>query len=134
MPWTWDSTKITFDQTCWTFDGANFCIDRGGSGYPAEHTGPRKSPYEFLDKVSLRAVKEVAEKVEAYKEEKREIDQEAIQAIVESMVDTWPQPEMRQAMDDNGFDEMEAIAAYKATIAKLIQEEDLALLLILASV
>jgi hypothetical protein len=28
--WTWDSTEITFDQTCWFFDGYNGCIVTGG--------------------------------------------------------------------------------------------------------
>ncbi len=23
--WTWDSTEITFDQECWTFDGLSEC-------------------------------------------------------------------------------------------------------------
>jgi hypothetical protein len=30
MSWTWDSTQITFDQTCWTFDGYNGCAWTGG--------------------------------------------------------------------------------------------------------
>ena len=25
MSWTWDQTDLTFDQTCWTFDGSNDC-------------------------------------------------------------------------------------------------------------
>ena len=31
--WTWDSTEITHDQTCWTYDGYDGCAqDTGGSG------------------------------------------------------------------------------------------------------
>ena len=131
--WTWDTSQLTFDQTCWTFDGANFCIDRGGGGYPAPHTGPRKSPYHFLDKISLRAVKECAEKVEAYKEAKKEINPETIEAIVSSMVDTWPKQEMAEAMELHQMSRDLAILAYKATLSKLIVDDDLALLLIIAS-
>ena len=28
--WTWDSTKIDFSQTCWTFDGSDNCNILGG--------------------------------------------------------------------------------------------------------
>ena len=32
--WTWDSTQITHDQTCWTYDGYNGCYSGGfGEGY-----------------------------------------------------------------------------------------------------
>ena len=33
MSWTWDSTEITHDQTCWTYDGYNGCsLPEGSSG------------------------------------------------------------------------------------------------------
>lgn len=25
MSWSWDTALLTFDQTCWTFDGYNDC-------------------------------------------------------------------------------------------------------------
>ena len=28
--WDWSSTEITFDQTCWAFDGSNNCAFTGG--------------------------------------------------------------------------------------------------------
>ena len=133
MAWSWDTTKLTFDQTCWTFDGSNACIDRGGGGYPAAHTGPRKSPYQFLDRLPIRAVKEVAKKVEQYKKESPELDQAAIDSIVGAMVDTWPKLEMKEAMEHHGLDEDLAILAYRETLSQLIIDDDLAIILILAS-
>lgn len=30
--WTFDNTAITYDQTCWTWDGSNSCFANAGGG------------------------------------------------------------------------------------------------------
>ena len=124
--WTWDSTEIDFSQTCWTFDGSNNCQIMAGSGYPViiYHTLP------------IETVKEVAKKVKKYQkvEKKRVISPEAIKAIVEVMVDTWSKDDMQQKMDMYHITRDRAIESYKKTIRLLIQDEDLSLILILASI
>lgn len=126
--WTADSTQITADQTCWTADGYNGC-DGGhaGSGYPV-------IIYETLPEKTLKTI---VEKVKKYQEiEKQElISPEAIEAIAESMADTWKQEEMQGKMKLHGISQERAILSYKKTIESLINnEEDLVLILILASI
>ena len=40
MSWTFDSTKITYDQTCWTWDGDNNCSLVSGAGSGVRQAGP----------------------------------------------------------------------------------------------
>jgi len=46
MSWTWDTTSLTFDQTCWTFDGTNTCFPEAppaaGGGDGGAERRPRK--------------------------------------------------------------------------------------------
>ena len=122
--WTADSTQITADQTCWTADGYNGC-DRsfGGSGYPVVI-------YETLP---VKTLKTLERKVKKY-QEKQELTPQAIEAIVETMADTWTQKDMKQKMELHGIDAPTAIESYKQTIKLLINDDDLSLILILASI
>ena len=48
--WTWDSTKITHDQTCWTYDGYNGCdIITGGGGITTDLVRANKDDRDMLD-------------------------------------------------------------------------------------
>lgn len=42
MSWTWDTTELTCDQTCWTYDGYNGCAVEPpvGGGYPLTYREP----------------------------------------------------------------------------------------------
>ena len=33
MAWTWDTTQITHDQTCWTYDGFNGCVGGASAAF-----------------------------------------------------------------------------------------------------
>lgn len=46
MSWTWDNNIITFDQTCWTFDGSNTCPRGHYPGYPKEYTRVRRDSFK----------------------------------------------------------------------------------------
>ena len=62
--WTWDSTEIFFDQTCWTFDGYNGCtpVRKGGS---TGRRGPvRKRIREPSDDFIMRRRREEQELVD----------------------------------------------------------------------
>lgn len=124
--WTWDSTQITHDQTCWTYDGYNGCGSYAGSGYPV-------IIYETLP---AETVKTVVKKVKKYQklEKKKEISPEAIEAIVEAMVDTWKQKDMQQKMETYNLTSERAIESYRQTIKLLINDDDLSLIIILASI
>lgn len=124
--WTADSTQITADQTCWTADGYNGCGSYAGAGYPV-------IIYETLPE---KTIKKVVKKVREYKEIEQTsvISQQAIDSIVDAMVGDWSQQDMLQKMDVYDLTEDMAIIAYETTIRHLITEdEDLAFLLILAS-
>jgi len=87
----------------------------------------------IYDTLPVKTVEKVARKVEKYKEAKRELNPENIKAIVDSMVDTWPKAEMLDKMETHHIGKDLAILSYKATLSRLIVDDDLALLLIIAS-
>ena len=124
--WTWDSTEIDFSQTCWTFDGSNNCQIMAGSGYPVV----------IYRSLPIETVKKVAKKVRKYQkvEKKKEISPEAINNIVEVMVETWSKDDMQQKMEMYHLTRERAIESYKKTIRLLINDEELSLILILASI
>ena len=92
--------------------------------------------------ISQKSIKKLAKKVKKYqkaqktdkKTEQKAVSVEAINAIVETMVDTWPKAEMLEKMQDYDLNEYEAIIAYKRTLTHFLREEDLALILILANI
>lgn len=52
MGWSWDSTAITHDQTCWTYDGYNGCVTisppAGGGGRQITFTPySREDPVDY---------------------------------------------------------------------------------------
>jgi RPA family protein len=129
--WTWDSTKIDFSQTCWTFDGYQNCIGHAGAGHP----------WIIYDEIPVKTVKEVAKKVKKYqkkekktKEVTKTISPESIQAIVDVMAESWKQEEMQKKMEHYRISQEVAIESYKQTIRLLIEDEDLSLILIFASI
>ena len=85
------------------------------------------------DELPKKTVQKLSKKVEKYALEKRVIDQDAIDEIVNTMVVAWEKKEIQLKMDKYRIDEMQAILAYKATIRELL-EDDLALLLIFMEV
>lgn len=98
----------------------------GGSGSPDD--------FFVYEELSQKTVKKLAKKVQKYqKAEKKAVSQESINAIVETMVDTWPKTEMQEKMEKYNLDEYNAILAYKNTLKSLF-DDDLAIILILASV
>jgi len=96
----------------------------GGSGYPV---------VIVYDDLPVKTVKEVVKKVKKYKKAKRQIDPEAVQAIVESMVDKWPKYEMKAKMEDYGQTEELALLSYRETLRQIVVDDDLAIIFILAS-
>lgn len=104
-----------------------------GSGHPAGLTDELYNAVIIYESLPVKTVKKLVKKVRKYKEAKKELNPENINAIVESMVDTWPKQEMTQSMDEYQLDEELAILSYKATLSQFIFEDDLALILILAS-
>ena len=104
-------------------------VSLGGDDAPT----PENPTLIVYDELPTKTVKKLNKKVKKYKASKREIDQEAVNAIVDSMVDTWESQDMQLKMDQYKLDEMQAILAYKATLRELLQD-DLALLLIFMEV
>ena len=127
MSWTADSIQITADQTWWTADGFNGCIERCGSGYPV-------NPVIIYETIPVETVKKVVKKVEAYKKEEKVVSPEAINAITESMVEAWSTDEMRKMMELYDISREVALLSYRETLKRLIMDEDLAFVLILASI
>ena len=97
-----------------------------GSGYPV---------VIYLS-LPIETVKKVAKKVRKYQkvEKKKEISPEAINNIIEVMVETWSKDDMQQKMEMYHLTRERAIESYKKTIRLLINDEELSLILILASI
>ena len=104
----------------------------GGAGIPDYEEAICELIYQEL---SQKTVKKLAKKVKRYQkvQKAKPISKEAINNIVETMVDTWPQAEMLEKMERYNLDEYNAILAYKNTLRSLF-DDDLALILILASI
>jgi len=101
----------------------------GGGGHPEDIICEL-----IYDEIPQKTVKKLAKKVEAYqKAENKPVSAESINAIVETMVDTWPKAEMLEKMEKYDLSEYNAILAYKRTLTNLF-DDDLALILILASI
>jgi ASC-1-like (ASCH) protein len=100
---------------------------------PNEYAGAGH-PVIIYETLPEKTVKRVVKKVKQYKEAKRKIDKECIDAIVSSMVDTWSQKDMRAKMELYDISQEVAILSYKKTLERLINDDDLALVLILASI
>jgi hypothetical protein len=65
MSWTWDTTELTFDQTCWTFDG-NYdeCIPGGAFSHVSfgdQHNYPDR---DKVDQAKIKADRELRTQVE----------------------------------------------------------------------
>ena len=123
-PVFFDSEERFFDEECWFFDNSNECEILAGAGYPV-------IIYETLP---VKTVEKVVKKVEAFKEEEKVVSKEAIEAITESMAQEWSKEEMRKMMELHDISQEIALLSYKATLRALIMDEDLALILILASI
>ena len=92
----------------------------------------------IYQELSQKTVKKLAKKVKKYQKaqalpQDRIISKESINAIVDTMVDTWPKAEMLERMESYDLNEYNAILAYKNTLKSLF-DDDLALILILASI
>ncbi|MEN8171417.1 MAG: hypothetical protein ABFS03_00905 [Chloroflexota bacterium] len=92
-----------------------------------------KRVYETLP---LETVKSLEKKVSAYKAtEKVEIlPQESVESIISTMVDIWPESDMKMKMAEFDLSQELAIIRYRETLRVLINDDDLALILILANV
>jgi len=88
--------------------------------------------YETLP---VDTVKKVVKKVRKYKQKTKEvqISPANVDAIVGTMVDVWSQKDMKAKMELHDISQELAILSYRATIRQLINDDDLALILILAS-
>ena len=52
--WTWDSTEITHDQTCWTYDGYDGCqAEEGGGGGGIDLIRARKDDKDILEILNM---------------------------------------------------------------------------------
>lgn len=104
---------------------------KGGSGSPDYEEAICELIYQ---EISQKTVKKLAKKVKKYQKaaKVKVVSKESINAIVETMVDTWPQAEMQEKMQNYNLNEYNAILAYKNTLRSLF-DDDLALILILAS-
>ena len=124
--WSWDSVDITFDQTCWTFDGSNNCAILAGAGYPV-------IIYETLP---VKTVKNIRKKIVQYQkaEKTTEISKEAKEAIVSTMIDALSKKEIMDKMELFDISREIAIIRYRDTIKQLLNDDDLAIILILASI
>ncbi len=111
-------------EICWLASGYDGCFILAGAGYPV-------IIYETLP---LETVKEVAEKVQIAKKEEKAIPPEKLDAIIDEMVDKWAKKDMEQKMREFRQTKEAAIESYRQTLLMLIQEEELALILILASI
>ena len=128
---TVDTDILRADELCWTADGLNCClILKGGSGYPV----PTVIVYETVPKKTIQAI---VEKASIYKKTKKngELSKDAQHAIVEALVDTWETEDMIKKMAQYNYDKEQAMEVYRNTLYQLLrEEEELALILILASV
>ena len=105
----------------------------GGGGYPDDDIAEL-----IYQELPQKTVKKLAKKVKKYQKARalpqdKIISKESINAIVDTMVDTWPKYEMLEKMEKYNLDEYNAILAYKNTLKSLF-DDDLALILILASI
>jgi len=105
----------------------------GGSGYPTVII------YETLP---TKTIKRIIRRVRRYKKTSgakdskspRPLSPEHVNAIVEALAEQWPKDEMQHQMQLYKIDERLALLSYKATLRQLINDDDLALLLIFASI
>ena len=102
-----------------------------GGGYP-EIPHNAVIIYESLPEKTLE---KVVDKVRKYKKKTKElqISPANVDAIVETMVDVWSQKDMKAKMELHDISQEIALLSYRATLKQLIDDDDLALILILAS-
>lgn len=107
-----------------------------GGGHPGDVL-PGDELYNYVviyESLPKKTIKKLVRKVRRYKEAKKEINPEVINQIVESMVDTWPKAEMKREMKFHGLSQDLALLSYRETLRQIINDDDLALLLIFASI
>ncbi len=115
-----------------------------GGGYPKgvyygkQKKGKKhKKQFDFLDKLGIyeeipvKTIKELNEKVKQYK---APLNKENVESIVGVMLDTWESDDMKAKMALHKIDQEIAMHMYRNTLKQLIAEDDLALILILASI
>jgi len=89
--------------------------------------------YPVVFEIPATATKRVAKKVRAYVKAKKDINPDAIEKIVESMVESWPKAEMTDFMVKYDLPPQEAMIAFRQGLTVFL-DDDLALILIIASI
>ena len=93
--------------------------------------GEDKRVYDTLPQDTIKSL---TEKVEAYTQADEAITPESVENIISSLVDTWPSEDMQSKMLEFDLSQELAIIRYRRTLRQLIQDEDLAILLILVNI
>ena len=104
-----------------------------GFGGGAPSTGEGKKKEKIYTDIPKDVVKKIAVKVEAFKD--TELDKkETMEAIASSIVEEIEEKHVTVKMKEYGIDEEEALLRFRLTIEALLEDDELALILILANI
>ena len=108
----------------------------GGGAADDDRKRRKDFQYDLLNysyELPEKEIEKVSEKVQAYVEAEEEITEEAIFSITETLADLLPKAEVKRIMKPRKITEPQAIAVYKEAVREFIRDEELALILIFAS-